>query len=317
MKIHFGSFVRSGTVAAVVAGFLYLLALTPFLNNLLVVLFLAGAVLIPFGAGLYYGFLAPGEETMGQSVIGGALSGLVAGIIIGIAVGINAFMLTAASTGVLGYAVAGGIGVTLLSAAIFGVFAAIIGALGGVLWRFIQKVVPASKNVRALVAARAFSFNGVVGENGQGAEFLVKPGGSSAVPEQLIGKASNSSSSRIFISPPGVDQMSRAKSSQRISCFPVPQAGKYYNTTLSDPVITIIDGKYIVPAVAVKSFDEAISPLKNSKSQIEIIPVEERFQANRSRLPFQNHRRVLPDVKTVFVQLINDDLAQARPLCQE
>ena len=139
MKIHFGSFVRSGTVAAVVAGFLYLLALTPFLNNLLVVLFLAGAVLIPFGAGLYYGYLAPGEETMGQSVIGGALSGLVAGIIIGIAVGINAFMLTAASTGVLGYAVAGGIGVTLLSAAIFGVFAAIIGALGGVLWRFIQK----------------------------------------------------------------------------------------------------------------------------------------------------------------------------------
>ena len=42
MKIHFGSFVRSGTVAAVVAGFIYLLALTPFLNSLVLALLVAG-----------------------------------------------------------------------------------------------------------------------------------------------------------------------------------------------------------------------------------------------------------------------------------
>ena len=139
MKIHFGSFVRSGTAAAVVAGFLYLLALTPFFNNIIMVLMLTGIVLIPFGAGLYYGYLAPGEETMGQSVIGGALSGFVAGIILGIALGINAFMLAGISTGILGYAVAGSIVVTIASAIIIGLFAAIMGALGGILWKVVQK----------------------------------------------------------------------------------------------------------------------------------------------------------------------------------
>jgi hypothetical protein len=137
VKIHFGSFIRSGTVAAVLAGFLYLLALTPFFNNVLAVLLLAGAVLIPFGAGMYYGYLAPGEETMGQSVIGGALSGLVAGIILGIAVGINAFMLGTVS-GILGYAITSGIQATIISAVIFGFFAAILGGIGGILWKFVQ-----------------------------------------------------------------------------------------------------------------------------------------------------------------------------------
>jgi hypothetical protein len=139
VKIHLGSFVRSGTVAAVVAGFLYLLALTPFFDNILTVMMLTGIVLIPFGAGMYYGYLAPGEESMGQSVIGGALSGLVAGVILGIALGINAFMLAGISTGILGYAIMGGIGATVLSAVIIGIFAAIMGAIGGVLWQVVQK----------------------------------------------------------------------------------------------------------------------------------------------------------------------------------
>ena len=139
MKIHFGSFVRSGTAAAVIAGFLYLLALTPFFNNIIMVLMLSGIVLIPFGAGLYYGYLAPGEESIGQSVVGGALSGLVAGIILGIAMGINTFTITAVSTGLLGDAIPASIGVTVIIAAIVGLFAAIMGALGGILWQFVQE----------------------------------------------------------------------------------------------------------------------------------------------------------------------------------
>ena len=138
MKIHFGSFVRSGTMAAVIAGLLYLIALTPFFDSIILMLMLAGIILIPFGAGVYYGYLAPGEENMAQSVVGGALSGLVAGIILGIAFGINAFMLTAASTGILGYAIAGSFAVTVGLAAIFGVFAAVLGALGGVVWKVVQ-----------------------------------------------------------------------------------------------------------------------------------------------------------------------------------
>lgn len=139
MKIHFGSFVRSGTVAAVVAGFIYLLALTPFLNSLVLALLVAGIVLIPMGAGLYYGYLAPGEETMGQSVVGGALSGLVSGIILGIAFGLDAFTMTAISTGLLGGAVVGSITVTILVAAVAGIFAALMGAIGGALWQLVQR----------------------------------------------------------------------------------------------------------------------------------------------------------------------------------
>jgi len=140
-KINDGSLIRSGSVAAVIAGFLYLLALTPFLNDLMVGIMLFGVIAIPLGAGLYYGYLAPGEETFAQSTIGGALSGLVAGIILGIAVGVNAFMLGAASTGVLGYAIKGSIGAAILSATIFGIFAAIIGGIGGMLWQLVQKQV--------------------------------------------------------------------------------------------------------------------------------------------------------------------------------
>lgn len=137
MKIHVGSFIRSGSVAAVLAGFLYLISLTPFFNNLLTVLLLAGNVLIPLGAGLYYGYLAPGEESLGQSVIGGALSGLVGGIIIGIAFGINAFMLGLTSS-VLGTAFTASITVTIIVAAIAGLFAAVMGAIGGAIWQLVQ-----------------------------------------------------------------------------------------------------------------------------------------------------------------------------------
>lgn len=143
-KIHVGSFIRSGTMAAVVAGFIYLLSLTPFFNNILHVILLAGAVLIPFGAGMYYSYLAPGEERTGQSVIGGALSGMVAGIIIGIAFGINAFMLGTVSN-IFGYAIVSSIGVTILTAAILGLFGAIMGAVGGLLWQLVQK--PASDSL--------------------------------------------------------------------------------------------------------------------------------------------------------------------------
>ncbi len=151
-KIHVGSFIRSGTMAAVLAGFIYLLTLTPFFNNILHVILLAGAVLIPFGAGMYYSYLAPGEEQMGQSVVGGALSGLVAGLILGIAFGINAFMLGAVSTGILGYAVVGSIGVTILTAAILGLFGTIMGAIGGVLWQLFHK--PESDGFRSTINIR-------------------------------------------------------------------------------------------------------------------------------------------------------------------
>ena len=93
MKISFSSVIRSGTVAAALAGLLLLLSLTPIGEGFIAVLLIIGLLVIPFGAGLYYGYLAPGHENMLQAAIGGALSGFVGGIIIGAAFGLNAFML--------------------------------------------------------------------------------------------------------------------------------------------------------------------------------------------------------------------------------
>lgn len=139
-KIHGPSLLRAGTMGAAVAGLLYLMALTPFFDNVLMVLLLAGAILIPIGTGIYYGHLAPGEETMFQSIVGGALSGLVVGLILGLAFGLNAFVMSQA-TSFLG-SVASGVGTTLIIGGLFGVVGAILGAIGGVVWKIIQRPEP-------------------------------------------------------------------------------------------------------------------------------------------------------------------------------
>jgi hypothetical protein len=136
-KISGASFIRAGALGAVIAGFLYLMALTPFFNNVLMVLLAAGAILIPIGTGAYYGYLAPGEETMLQSVVGGALSGLVVGIILGLAFGLNAVVMSSATT-LLG-SIASGAGATLVMGGILGAAGAVLGAVGGIIWKIIQR----------------------------------------------------------------------------------------------------------------------------------------------------------------------------------
>lgn len=138
MRIHLASVLRSGTLAALLAGFILLLALTPFFGTLLTILLAAGLLLFPLGAGFYYGYLAPGKETMFQSAVGGALSGLVSGAVLGIAFGLNQFTLSAVTTGLLGRAIISSFTVAVLTAAIFGIFGAILGALGGIFWRLAQ-----------------------------------------------------------------------------------------------------------------------------------------------------------------------------------
>ncbi len=141
LNISGPSLFRAGTLGAVVAGLLYLMALTPFFDNVLMVLLVAGIILIPIGTGMYYGYLAPGEETMFQSVVGGALSGLVVGIILGLAFGLNAVVMSTA-TSFLG-SIASGIGTSLVVGGIFGAIGAILGAIGGIFWKVVQKPEPA------------------------------------------------------------------------------------------------------------------------------------------------------------------------------
>jgi len=141
LKIDGSSLLKAGTLGAAVAGLLYLMALTPFFDNVLMVLLLAGGILIPVGTGMYYGYLAPGEETMFQSVVGGAISGLVVGLILGLAFGLNAFVMSTA-TSFLG-SIASGVGTSLIVGGLFGAVGAVLGAVGGVIWKVIQRPEPA------------------------------------------------------------------------------------------------------------------------------------------------------------------------------
>lgn len=138
MRIHLGSAIRSGSIAAVLAGLLLLFVLTPFFGSFVTVLLIAGIILFPLGAGFYYGYLAPGRETVFQSAFGGALSGMAGGIVLGIAFGLNEFTRSAVSTGLLGQAIVSSLTITILAAAMIGVFGALMGAIGGILWKIYQ-----------------------------------------------------------------------------------------------------------------------------------------------------------------------------------
>lgn len=139
LSISFPSVLRAASVAAIIAGLLLLASLTPFFDNILLVLLIAGALLVPIGAGMYYGYLAPGEESSFQSIVGGALSGLLAGFILGLAFGLNTLLRTTITTGLLGAAIAGSAGVFIMTGGILGVVGAILGGVGGLLWKFTQR----------------------------------------------------------------------------------------------------------------------------------------------------------------------------------
>ncbi|MFN2136415.1 MAG: hypothetical protein ACK2UK_10705 [Candidatus Promineifilaceae bacterium] len=136
-KLDGASLFRAGAMGAAAAGLLYLMALTPFFNGVLLVLLLIGIVLIPLFSGMYYGKLAPGEETMLQSIVGGGITGVIIGLILGLAFGLNEFVMSTATT-FMG-SVASGIGTSILVGGVFAAAGAILGALGGVIWKMVQK----------------------------------------------------------------------------------------------------------------------------------------------------------------------------------
>lgn len=136
--IHVSSFIRAGTAAAVIAGLFLLISLSPLSNGLIATLILIGLILVPLGAGMYYGYLAPGREGWLQAGLGGALSGAVGGLVIGIAVGINQFMVELINTSSIGLSIVSSTAVILIVAAVLGVLGAILGAIGGVFWPIVQ-----------------------------------------------------------------------------------------------------------------------------------------------------------------------------------
>lgn len=143
MNIHTSSVVKAGGAAALVGLVLALISAIPVLGCLFAPLACLGAVLLPAGAGLGYGYLAPGKEELGQSAVGGALAGGFSGFAYGFVVGLVS-LITGAGTAVMLedadilagtassiVAFVGSLCIPIVTGLIFG-------AIGGVLWPLIQ-----------------------------------------------------------------------------------------------------------------------------------------------------------------------------------
>lgn len=136
-NIHMQSVIKSGVVAAAAAILLGLLSLIPVIGPVAAFCLACAGFLIPVGAGIGYGYFAPGEEDMATSALGGALSGAASGLILGVFSGFSAAVSTAVSSN-LGEAAVGGIVGTLLCMCGFGLGGLVFGAIGGVIWPLIQ-----------------------------------------------------------------------------------------------------------------------------------------------------------------------------------
>jgi hypothetical protein len=95
-------------------------------------LYFLGFLFIPLGAGLGYGYLAPGKENLVEGIVGGMLTGGVAGLIYGILQG----LATSISVGFMD-----GLLATTTLTCIFGLGGIFFGAIGGVIWPQIQNFV--------------------------------------------------------------------------------------------------------------------------------------------------------------------------------
>lgn len=143
MNIDTSSVVKAGGIAAAIGVVLAILGGIPLLNCLFFPLLCLGAVLLPIGAGVGYGYYAPGKEDLGQSALGGALAGGFGGFAYGLATGLMSLVTNAGVAAFLEDADiavgAGGTAASFLgSLCIPIVTGLVLGAIGGLIWPIIQ-----------------------------------------------------------------------------------------------------------------------------------------------------------------------------------
>ena len=103
--------------------------------------------MIPIGAGILYGYFAPGEEDIGESALGGLLAGGTAGILYGIFQGITALVFSIFDGGGVVDILAASAITTIGSVCGFGISGLVFGAIGGLLWQLVQQRRGASAGV--------------------------------------------------------------------------------------------------------------------------------------------------------------------------
>ncbi|MDM8520945.1 hypothetical protein QUF64_12925 [Anaerolineales bacterium HSG6] len=139
MKLDMGSVLKAGGLAAVAAVLMGLVTtgigmipLGGMINLVMFPLYCFGSFLIPVGAGMAYGYFAPGKENLAEGIVGGVLTGGVAGLLYGLLQGLGALF----STGVMA-----GMFTTITMGCGFAVGGILFGAIGGVIWPQIQNMV--------------------------------------------------------------------------------------------------------------------------------------------------------------------------------
>lgn len=137
-NIDMQSVLKAGGIGAGIAILFGVLALIPFIGPIIGILFLCGGFLIPIAAGTLYGYFAPGEEDTSTAAIGGALAGGASGILLSIFSALTSAVSAGVSDGV-GAGLAGGVISGTVGAICFGLLGFILGAVGGLIWPFIQK----------------------------------------------------------------------------------------------------------------------------------------------------------------------------------
>lgn len=135
--IHMPSVLKAGGAAAAVAVILGVLSYIPVIGPIIGFCFLCGGILIPIGAGLGYGYFAPGKEDTQTAAVGGALSGGASGLILAVFSAISGSIAAGVQQGV-GEGLAAGLFGGLFGILCFGVLGFVLGAIGGVLWPVIQ-----------------------------------------------------------------------------------------------------------------------------------------------------------------------------------
>lgn len=131
------SVLKAGGISAGVAVVLGILGLIPVIGPFIGICFLCGGFLIPVAAGMLYGYFAPGKEDMATSAIGGALAGGAGGIILAVFSAVTGAIGTTMQEG-LGGGLAAGASSGIFGALCLGIFGFILGAIGGVIWPFVQ-----------------------------------------------------------------------------------------------------------------------------------------------------------------------------------
>jgi hypothetical protein len=138
MNLDMSSVLKAGLIAAIAGAVIGVLAGLPLIGVLFWVCNCFGVFLVPLGAGLLYGYFAPGHENLGQGALGGALAGTATGLIFGLFNIVTQSVISLLEgSSLAGVAVGGTLGLVLVGCGSV-IFGGLLGAVGGAIWVIFQ-----------------------------------------------------------------------------------------------------------------------------------------------------------------------------------